>query len=167
MINERIIMSNFVYGYAVLAGAKQQFQDIKKLIEAELPIGVHPTTKGELFGFEESEMPGESEFVFLVGDSPESDVASYLIDFIDYVEGGNIGLPLSGKDRLEILHAFVQKLFVTCAASKVLLAVTDSSQIEERKPVALEEFFEVLVSDFEEYDDPPDCLYIIEKNFER
>ncbi|ELY3624070.1 hypothetical protein SMX14_003318, partial [Cronobacter malonaticus] len=66
-------------------------------------IGIAKIKKEELYNFPNELIPTSDCYAFLISDRPHYPNASYLIDYMDYVPEADIGFPVEGKARLNIL----------------------------------------------------------------
>lgn len=152
-------MSNEVYGY--FEGSKVSNRDaFLKSLEEKTGIGIKPISPSELYNYPEQLLPSDMESctAFIVGDKPGKTNATYLTDYMDYAPDADIGFPCEGKARLKLLINFFMTIIQEAKATRFVVAITDSSQIEELKTVNIAQLESVIVTDFEGRA-PPDCLY--------
>lgn len=158
-------MSNFVYGYVKTVAPDIQLVEKMKNIAKEHLIGIRPINVGELYGFPEELKPSESEesiYCFDITDGPEKGSAEYLIDFVDYAEEANFELPKKGLERLAILLEVIKDIISLENTEKVVVAMTESNEIESTLRVRLGKIADAIVNDFVEYA-PPNKIYVVEK----
>ena len=156
-------MSNEVYGIIQMKSAPVQKTRLFKKSIKDFGISIHEIDHTELYNFPERHAGlSKNELAFAITDRAGSRNATYLIDYIDYVEGAEIGLPLKGKERLNILINLINSLFNSFSIEQLLIAITDSSQIEEVKEIDLSNMKDVFYDDFEEMA-PPCILYSIKE----
>lgn len=152
-------MSNEVYGYIVSMEVSDWITCFLS-IQEKTGIGIKAISKSELHNFPEDILPNKasSYVAFIVGDKPGKTNTTYLTDYQDYSPEADIGFPTDGKERLNLLvDMFI--VAITCAkATRFVVAITDSSQVDEVKKVRMEELPTVIARDFEEFA-PPDCIY--------
>lgn len=152
-------MSNEVYGY--FEGPQIPDREaFLKLLEEKTSIGVKSISFSELYNYPEQLLPSDSEscIAFVVGDKPGRTNTTYLTDYLDYAPGSDIGFPRQGKVRLKLLINFLKAMIREAKATRLVVAITDSSQISELKTINIEQLESVILGDFEE-SAPPDCLY--------
>ncbi|MFC3680295.1 hypothetical protein [Bacterioplanoides pacificum] len=152
-------MSNEVYGY--FEGSEVSNKDLFfKFLEEKTGIGVKSILVSELYNYPERMAPIDTEscIAFVVGDKPGKTNTSYLTDYVDYALDTDIGFPCKGKARLQLLIDFLMTMIQEAKATRFVVAITDSSQIEEVKTVNLAQLESKILADFEECA-PPDCLY--------
>jgi len=152
-------MSNEVYGY--FEGSEISNKDtLLKSLEEKTGIGIKPIPVSELYNYPEQMIPSDKEncVAFIVGDKPGKTNTSYLTDYMDYAPNADIGFPRKGKARLKLLINFLMTMIDEAKATRFVVAITDSSQIEGVKTVNIAQFESLILSDFEKCA-PPDCLY--------
>ena len=154
-------MSYAVYGYFESADISDP-DAILKSLEESTRIGVKRIPVSELYNYPENMLPRDSEacVAFIIGDRPGSTNTTYLVDFQNYAPECDIDLPCEGKIRLKLLTNFLVTMIQKVKAKRFVVAITDSSQIEEVKSVGIDELESVIFADFSECA-PPDCLYDI------
>ena len=158
-------MSNEAYGYLEFSN----YRPHEKLIESfqrATGLGLTSIPVSELHNFPENLLPKNQNhaFCFIIGDRPGSLNATYLMDYLDYAPEAKIDLPKQGRERVNLLVKALTFLTEEAKPEGFLIALTDSSQIEEIKTVDISELFEIITGDFEEDSGPPNCLYhVIEK----
>lgn len=103
----------------------------------------------------------QKQFIFVIGDDNEYFNASFLIDYIDYAPEADIGFPNIAEDRLNILFNVMSEIIKITNASKMVISLTDSCEIETLKKINFSEMREIIHADFEAYQAPPDTLYEI------
>lgn len=151
-------MSNEVYGFCDFLDEVDDIENNHLKFQSLTNLGFEFLASDELYNFPQLYKPSTNSISFILGDVKGKRNATYLIDYIDYVDGADIKMPLKAKDRVRLLIDFVEKLFSTLEAKRVVIALTDSSQIEEVKTVERKDFLNVLLSDLEKLA-PPDILY--------
>ena len=154
-------MSNEVYGYIESAVVSDWAKTFSK-IEDKTGIGIKLIPKSELYNFPENVLPGETveSAAFIIGDSPGKANATYLADYQDYAPDAEIGFPVSGKERLALLINMIMVTIEETKSSRFVVAITDSSQVDDVKKVDVSGFENMVVRDFEGFA-PPDCVYDI------
>lgn len=152
-------MSNEVYGYFEGSEVLDRNMLLKSL-EEKTGLGVKPIPLGELYNYPTDMLPSDVEdcTAFIIGDKPGKSNATYLIDYIDYAPGADIGFPVEGRARLNLFINFLFTMIEEVKAKRFVVAITDSSQIEEVKTVNIAQLRSVITNDFAECD-PPNCLY--------
>ncbi|MDH5180068.1 MAG: hypothetical protein OEZ39_11365 [Gammaproteobacteria bacterium] len=156
-------MSNEVYGYLEWNHPIDS-EKMLTTIQQSTNLGIERITIEELYNFPEKLLPADKDkcLPFIIGDRPGKTNSTYLIDYLDYAPEADIGLPVNGKERLMILLDFLKIMFVHSKCDRFVVAITDSSQIEESKVVSLDKMNAEIMSDFEQCA-PPDCVYEIVK----
>jgi hypothetical protein len=158
-------MSNFVYGYIKTYEQDSMLFEKLKDISNEYTIGIKPIKNKELYGFPDSLKPSEDKeniYYINITDSPEKTSAEYLIDFIDYAEEADFKLPKIGKERLNILLNVIKSIINLVNTKKMVIAMTESNEIESIQKVQLEKIYDVIIGDFINYP-PPNKIYIFDK----
>lgn len=152
-------MSSEVYGY-VVSSEVFDWKECFFSIEKKTGIGIAQIDKSQLYNFCEDILPNESLsfMAFIIGDKPGKKNTTYLTDYQDYSIEANIGLPLGKKQRLNLLIDMFMTVIKDTKASRFVVAINDSSQVDEVKKVNLEELAVVIKKDFEELG-LPDCIY--------
>ena len=153
-------MSYDVCGYVCFLPTQEVDVNLKDYI-SKSEIGIAKIGKEQLYNFPVDLLPKEHSYVFLIGDKPNYPNASYLIDYLDYVAEAEIGFPVVAKDRLNILLDTLHEIFIITNAKKMVVAITDSNQIQTIKKINLSELYDVIHSDFIAHQAPPDTLYEI------
>lgn len=154
-------MSNDVSGY-ITPPLTPAVKDILASYIFQREIGIYRIHKNELYNFPADMLPVDDAFIFSIGDRPGYPNATYLIDYDEYApEKLHMGFPPRGKDRLTILLDTLVDMIKITNAKKMVVALTDSNQIETIKKIKLSDLYDVIYSDFEEYQGPPDTLYEI------
>lgn len=155
-------MSNDVRGY-IQGFSEKNISHSIKLIEEKYNIGIGMISCDELYNFPEFFLPRgyDNRFAFIIGDDAEDFCASYLIDYLEYAPEADIGFPVGARNRLNILLDSLSDMIKVSGALKMVVAITDSNQIETIKRIKLSELYQVIHADFEEYQAPPDTLYEI------
>ncbi|WP_113625534.1 hypothetical protein [Pectobacterium peruviense] len=154
-------MSNDVFGYIYPSPIGDDYKKLTNYI-SNLDIGVFRISKEELYNIPLEMIPEGDIFAFLIGDRPDYRNATYLIDYCEYdPDSSTIGFPSNPKDRLNILLDVLSDILSIVNPEKMLVAITDSSQIEIIKTIKPSEIHEVIGGDFEIYQEPPDTLYEI------
>ncbi|MCT8345200.1 MULTISPECIES: hypothetical protein [Photorhabdus] len=158
-------MSNDVRGYFELSD-KNMVNELIHICEKKYDLGIEQISRETLYNFPEDFIPKHEEnyFSFVIGDSPGETISSYLIDYIDYAPEADIGFPVNGKERLDILLSFLSDAVEISKVTKLVIALTDCNQIEITRRIHVSEIYEVIHSDFEKYQSPPDTLYEITCN---
>lgn len=78
-------MNNYIFGYL----AKVHYSNSKAILEkivVKYDIGLKKILPEQLFQFTTKYLPNKNEmnFIFSITDSPDSEEANYLIDYLDY-----------------------------------------------------------------------------------
>lgn len=154
-------MTNEIYGFADFAAELVQ-RDLRQSLGENTPLGVFLATKDQLHGFPPELSPGNQSFLFAIGDSSEWPFAEYLLDYQDYDSAADIGLPISASDRLALLVTLLTRMFDDFAAIRVVVCLTQCSQIEGIKHICLNELSQTLHEDCE-VSSPPCLLYAIRR----
>lgn len=155
-------MSNDVRGYIYYLG-EENLTSLIDFIEKKYNIGIKSIGINELYNFPDSMLPNtkQKQFIFVIGDDNEYFNASFLIDYIDYAPEADIGFPNIAEDRLNILFNVMSEIIKITNASKMVISLTDSCEIETLKKINFSEMREIIHADFEAYQAPPDTLYEI------
>ena len=155
-------MSNDVRGYIYYLG-EENLTSLIDFIEKKYNIGIKSIGINELYNFPDSMLPNtkQKQFIFVIGDDNEYFNASFLIDYIDYAPEADIGFPNIAEDRLNILFNVMSEIIKITNASKMVISLTDSCEIETIKKINFSEMREIIHADFEAYQAPPDTLYEI------
>ena len=155
-------MSNDVRGYIYFLG-EENLTSLIDFIEKKYNIGIKNIGINELYNFPDSMLPNtkQKQFIFVIGDDNEYFNASFLIDYIDYAPEADIGFPNIAEDRLNILFNVMSEIIKITNASKMVISLTDSCEIETIKKINFSEMREIIHADFEAYQAPPDTLYEI------
>lgn len=154
-------MSNDVRGYIYYLG-EEDLTSLIDFIEKKYNIGIKNIGINELYNFPDIMLPNkQKQFIFVIGDDNEYFNASFLIDYIDYAPEADIGFPNIAEDRLNILFNVMSEIIKITNASKMVISLTDSCEIETIKKINFSEMRDIIHSDFEAYQAPPDTLYEI------
>ena len=155
-------MSNDVRGYIYFLG-EENLTSLIDFIKKKYNIGIKSIGINELYNFPDSMLPNtkQKQFIFVIGDDNEYFNASFLIDYIDYAPEADIGFPNIAEDRLNILFNVMSEIIKITNASKMVISLTDSCEIETIKKINFSEMREIIHADFEAYQAPPDTLYEI------
>lgn len=154
-------MSNDVRGYIYYLG-EEDLTSLIDFIEKKYNIGIKNIGINELYNFPDIMLPNkQKQFIFVIGDDNEYFNASFLIDYIDYAPEADIGFPNIAEDRLNILFNVMSEIIKITNASKMVISLTDSCEIETIKKINFSEMREIIHADFEAYQAPPDTLYEI------
>lgn len=155
-------MSNDVRGYIYFLG-EENLTSLIDFIEKKYNIGIKSIGINELYNFPDSMLPNtkQKQFIFVIGDDNEYFNASFLIDYIDYAPEADIDFPNIAEDRLNILFNVMSEIIKITNASKMVISLTDSCEIETLKKINFSEMREIIHADFEAYQAPPDTLYEI------
>jgi len=151
-------MSNEVYGYLELP--KTNKDTSMRSLEERTELGIKEIPFSELYNFPKALLPSNDEycFAFIIGDKPGKSNATYLTDYVDYAPDADIGFPSEGLERLKLLVNLLSLMIRETGATRLVVAITDSSQIDEVKEVRLDDLMPMIINDFEMCA-PPDCLY--------
>jgi hypothetical protein len=153
-------MSNDVYGYVTAKEPVRTAEELNRIAE-QLRLGITLVAKDELYNFPPNRMPPEEAVCFVLGDRPGKQTADYLTDYVDYAPEANIGLPLKGRDRLQVLLAWMRQTASIEGAGLLAIAITECSEIEKEREVSLAEMDLVIEQDFQDYA-PPNTLYLFQ-----
>ena len=154
-------MSNDVRGYIYYLG-EEDLTSLIDFIEKKYNIGIKNIGINELYNFPDIMLPNkQKQFIFVIGDDNEYFNASFLIDYIDYAPEADIGFPNIAEDRLNILFNVMSEIIKITNASKMVISLTDSCEIETIKKINFSEMRDIIHSDFEAYQASPDTLYEI------
>lgn len=155
-------MSNDIRGYINYLGVIN-LTSLIIFLERKYNIGIKEIEEDKLYNFPSSVLPSNErqKFIFIIGDDNEYYCPSFLIDYLDYAPEADIGFPVKGKDRLNIVLDVMSELIETTKASKIVIALTDSCEIETIKKINFAEMRDVIHADFAKYQAPPDTLYEI------
>lgn len=153
-------MSNDVYGYIEPVLSREKIIELNKLI-THSQLGIQKIPKRELYNYPDNYIPVGDTFNFTIGDVPGYPNATYLIDYDEYAPNADIGFPPAPKERLDILINTLIDMIRITNAQKMVVAMTDCSQIETIKRIKFSEMREVIHADFLREQGPPDTLYEI------
>ncbi|MGG7448524.1 hypothetical protein ACQ3G7_20920 [Kosakonia oryzendophytica] len=153
-------MSNDVCGY-ISPSLDLEGENNLDRYKKNQKIGIIEIGKEQLYNFPVGFLPMDGCYAFLIGDRPDYPNATYLIDYLDYAPEADIGFPLSGKERLNILLDVLRDIFIITNAKKMVIALTDGNQIEHTRKIKFSELYDVIHADFELHEAPPDTLYEI------
>lgn len=152
-------MSNEIYGFADFPSVVNP-RDVLEALRSETVLGLFPTTPSRLIGFPEDLAPSVNSLIFLIGDSPESTNAEYLLDNQDYDPSAPIGVPHSAQERLGLLIDMLEILFAQHGCERVALCLTTCNQVDSVVPISRQQFPARLRRDGES-DSPPCLIYVI------
>ena len=152
-------MSNEVYGYFETSSVTN-IDALLHLLQNETGLGIKTIPFSELYNYPQGMLPKNKRrcAAFIIGDKPGKINTTYLTDYMNYAPNADIGFPCNGKERLKILVNLFVSMIQKVDATRLVVAITDSSQIEEVKTVNLENLEPLIYKDFAECA-PPDCLY--------
>ncbi|MDQ8209673.1 hypothetical protein QEH52_19295 [Coraliomargarita sp. SDUM461003] len=152
-------MSNEIYGFVDVSLSSSGSESLFKKLENTYGVGVCKIGEEQLYNFPQYLLDQSSgKLLFCIADKPGGWNATCLIDYLNYATNASIGLPLNGVDRVRLLEQVLADLLLESNASRLCVALTDSSLIDESKIVLLESFHEILSNDFAECA-PPCVLY--------
>ncbi|WP_124369148.1 MULTISPECIES: hypothetical protein [unclassified Pseudomonas] len=152
-------MSNDVCGYVFPPPSPDAWVALDKYI-SESDLGIFKISSAELFNYPPQLLPSEETFVFLIGDRPGYPNATYLTDYNQYDPlYSDIGFPGDPVERVKILLAAIFKIIAICECKKLVFSISESSQIEVIKKIDVFSIVDVVLSDFERAQAPPDALY--------
>ncbi len=154
-------MSNEVYGY-IESAAVPEWKKAFDTVQEKTGIGIKLIPNSELYNFPENLLPKNevNSAAFIIGDIPGKTNTNYLTDYQDYAPEAEIGFPVKAKERLALLIDMFMVTIQETKANRFVVAITDSSQIDEVKSVDIDGLANLVARDFEEYS-PPDCVYDI------
>lgn len=154
-------MSNEVYGY-IESGAVSEWEKAFEIVQVNTGIGIKIIPESELYNFPENLLPKKEaqSAAFVIGDTPGKTNTTYLTDYQDYAPESEIGFPVNAEERLALLIDMFMVTIQETQANRFVVAITDSSQIDDVKNVDIEEFANLVARDFEEFS-PPGCVYDI------
>ncbi len=154
-------MSNEVYGY-IESAAGPEWERVFAIVQDKTGIGIKLIPESELYNFPENLLPKNevASAAFIIGDIPGKTNTSYLTDYQDYAPEAEIGFPVKAKERLALLIDMFMVTIQETKANRFVVAITDSSQIDDVKSVDIDGFSNLVARDFEEFA-PPDCVYDI------
>lgn len=154
-------MSNNVYGYLYPPLSKEAEVALKSYF-LKCPIHIRNIEKEELINYPEEYLPQDGCFIFEISDGPESTNATYLIDYYEYdPDESRIGFPPDPRERLGVLLSVIFNMVTIAKSKKMVVAINECEQIENVRTVKLSDCCEVIQSDFEKFQAPPDTLYEI------
>lgn len=87
--------------------------------------------------------------------------ASYLIDFENYAPDSNIGLPVDGRERVQLLTSLLGEVAAFAGVKALNVAITDCEEIESVITLEASSLASRLIADMEEYA-PPNILYVLQ-----
>lgn len=152
-------MTSEVYGY-LIANEPLNHTELCADIEIKTNIGIAPILQSALYDFPEELLPSSTDnpFCFVIGDKPGTTMATLLLFYIDFAPEADIDIDISRIKRLELLVNAIKSIISMTKATRFVIALTDSCQIEEAKSINLKDLRETLIRDLEKYS-PPDCIY--------
>lgn len=98
--------------------------------------------------------------IFSICDSKQDNTARNLLYSLDYAADLSSGLPREAKKRRELLLDLISEIFNLEQVEKLYVALTEVEEIESVATLSLEELKEVTINN---YEGPPNILYIVEK----
>ncbi|MDF7670685.1 hypothetical protein PT276_05660 [Orbaceae bacterium ESL0721] len=153
-------MSNDVCGYIEPILSQNKIDKLTKFMKHS-KLGIQKISKNELYNYPVSLIPNDNIFSFLIGDVHGYPNATYLIDYEQYAPNTDIGFPADPKERLDILINTLIDLIKITDASRMVVSMTESNQIETIKKIKFSEMRDIIHADFELYQAPPDTIYEI------
>lgn len=156
-------MSNDICGFVEFnPGRVIEISELVGLAESYC-IGLREQDVRELYNFPSDMLPAHANntIVFGVNDGGGAKNATYLIDALDYAPEAEIGLPTNWRDRLRLLVNFLIDLASLGNVSRLVVALTDSSQIERISNVDMSDIDRVIFGDVENAQGAPNTLYEI------
>lgn len=154
-------MSNDVCGYMTTELSIELAKNLADFVKKS-ELGIQEISRGELYNYPSDFMPVDGEYCFLIGDAPGYPNATYLIDYYQYDPiTADIGFPANPKERLDILINTLISMINITKATKMVVAITECNQIDNIKKIKFPELRDVIHTDFEKYQAPPDTLYEI------
>lgn len=158
-------MSYSVYGH-FYTDRLGEVADLMRAHQRSMILGVFQTHVSELYNYPAHVLPKQSAqlFCFLIGDSPKTRNATYLVDGYDYDSMAEIALPRMSKERLMILAELFQSFIELTRNGRIYVAITECDPIARTKNVHSQNILDELLNDIEREGGPPDTLYCIEGN---
>ena len=156
-------MTNLVYGFLEIDNQGNKV-DYISLVQKKIKIGISEIRPFQLSNFPDNLFYEYNKncISFCLGDKPGKNRASYLLDFIDYAKNADIGMPYKAIDRVEILIESIFSIITSLNLVRIVIALTDSCEIEELKKVKLENLKKEIISDFETLKDVPGKIYDVQ-----
>lgn len=153
-------MNNYIFGYL----AKVHYSNSKAILEkiaVKYDIGLKEILPEQLFQFTTKYLPNKNEtnFIFSITDSPDSEEANYLIDYLDYAPEIQTKFPPLGINRLQILISILQEMANQTKCARLVISLTDSGYIYSYKRLKSNELAKTLLADFAVNQGAPDTLY--------
>lgn len=155
-----ITMSNFVYGYIATSNKSALLDEIRSIMSNQT-LGFIVDSPEHLYNFPTSQLPQSDDvLVFNICDSKNANTASILLESLDFVVDTGNGLLREARDRRKLLLNLISGIFKLKQVEKIYVALTEIEEIEAVVTISLTEFIEAIANN---YDGPPNILYIIEK----
>jgi hypothetical protein len=154
-----MIMSNEIYGFAdlpILPDLPMLLNTLRDLT----PLGIFSVSETNLVGFPLNLRPSNNSLVFVVGDSPESMNAEYILDYQDYDPKANIGLPVSADERLSLFTTILSFLFTEIRCKRIVMCLTECNQIYSVKYLNASEMSKIFNEDCSR-ESPPCVIYVV------
>lgn len=152
-------MSNEIYGFADLP-ERPDLPIVLKALGELTPLGVFTVSEKALIGFPADLRPNINSIVFVIGDSPESMNAEYLLDNRDYDPRADIQLPINADERLSLLTKILSFLFTDMKCERLVVCLTECNQVDSIKHLNAAQMSQVFKEDCS-IESPPCKIYVI------
>ena len=155
-------MSNEIYGY-IESDLSTDLGQLFVKLERDTGLGFSKLNWNELYNIPHKLIPADKSTAvpFIMGDGPGKRNATYLLSETDYAPDAVLELPLKSEERLEVLVHALRHAAVISHARRLVVALTDSSQVAKTKVIRLTEMESQMKEDCRR-EMPPDCVYVIE-----
>jgi hypothetical protein len=152
-------MSNEIYGFADLPN-RPDLPILLNTLGELTPLGVFTVSENDLVGFPSGLRPNINSLVFVIGDSPESMNAEYILDYQDYDPQSVIRLPINADERLSLLTKILSFLFTDMKCDRIAVCLTECNQIDSVKQLNASQMLQIFKEDCS-IESPPCMLYVI------
>lgn len=152
-------MSNEIYGFADLPECTERTSILDRLLEIT-PLGVFATTVDKLVGFPLELRPNQNSLVFVIGDSPNSRNAEYLLDYQNYDSQASLTLPHNASERLSLLTRILMVLFKEMKCQRIVVGLTVCNQLDSVKHLKASQMSQVFNDDCL-IESPPCIIYVM------
>ena len=152
-------MSNEIYGFADFAAPTDYYAIVRVLSESS-PLGVFADPDLQLHGFPPELQPDADALKFVVGDSPKSNNAEYLLDNRDYDPEATIGVPFKAEERLSLLSQLLSSFFTVHHCARLAVCLTVCNEVDDVKRLQNSQISDVLREDCRK-ECPPCKIYVI------
>jgi hypothetical protein len=152
-------MSNEIYGFADLPD-RPDLPTVLNALRKLTPLGVFNVSENDLVEFPSELRPNINSFVFVIGDSPESMNAEYILDYQNYDPQSVIRLPINADERLSLLTNILVYLFTDMNCERIAVALTECNQVDSVEHLNASQMLQVFKQDCST-GSPPCMIYVI------